>query len=75
MTLHRKALTTLAAAAIVVGTASAQQNKPKGPEAPTTPQAAKIEEPNVVATYGLLILVGAAMIGVSLIPSKRGHKD
>ena len=74
MTFRRFIVVSLAAASLVTGAASAQ-NKPKGPEAPTTPQAAKVEDPNIVAAYGLLLLLGGGMMTVSLLPSKRGHKD
>lgn len=39
------------------------------------PRPGKADDPPVVTTYGIMILLVAAIIGANLIPTKRGHQD
>ncbi len=53
-----------------VGTALAQDGQPDPPQIrPPT------EKHSPLLIYGVVIVLGGALIGVNLLPSKRGHQD
>ena len=71
------ALTAIAAAVAIASPPSAAAPAPLQDEEVTAPpqpdQGLTYSSP--VGGYGLMALAGAALIGVSLLPSKRGHQD
>lgn len=77
MPLARRALAVLAVGAAIVSPAVGVTPTPVQDEEVTAPpqpdQGLTYSSP--VGGYGLMALAGAALIGVSLLPSKRGHQD
>jgi hypothetical protein len=55
-------------------TASAQPSK-KGEEPPIPPTISKLEPSGIIIPYILAFILIGAVVGVSAIPSKRGHQD
>ena len=63
-------------AALALATAAtAQPGKKSAEEAPVPPTTNKLEEPNVILPYLVAFILIGAVVGVSTIPSKRGHQD
>lgn len=53
----------------------AQPPAADAPAAPSPPTPGKPDEPPVVMNYFVMLVILGAVIGASLIPSKRGHQD
>lgn len=39
------------------------------------PKPGKADDPPVIVTYGVMLILAAGIIGANMIPSKRGHQD
>lgn len=62
-------------AAVMVSPAAGQPSKSKVEEAPAPPMPGKMDSNGVIVNYLLVVVVIAAVVGVTAIPSRRGHQD
>ncbi len=66
----------IACGIVVAGTALPVQAQPAAPkEAIRPPRANKADDPNLIINVIGLLIIGAAVLGASVIPSRRGHQD
>jgi hypothetical protein len=59
---------------VLASSAVAQPSK-KGEEAPIPPTISKLEQHGPIVPYMLAFILIGAIVGISAIPSKRGHQD
>jgi hypothetical protein len=59
---------------LLAASSSAQPSK-KGAEDPIPPTISKLEPAGIIIPYMLAFLLIGAVVGISAIPSKRGHQD
>lgn len=73
----RSPLTTALLAVCVLATAAMAQpgNKKKEEEPPLPPSYSKLEEPNPIVPYLFAFLTIGVVVGITTIPSRRGHQD
>ena len=55
--------------------ATAQPAKKNVEEPPVPPTTTKLEAPGIIVPYMLAFILIGAIVGISAIPSKRGHQD
>lgn len=63
------------AALALAAAATAQPNKKNVEEPPVPPTTNKLESPGIIVPYMLAFVLIGAIVGITAIPSKRGHQD
>ena len=73
--MNRTRIALLAVVMTLAASAQAQPGKKNVEEAPSPPTTTKLEAPYLIVPYLLAFILIGAIVGVSAIPSKRGHQD
>lgn len=73
--MNRTRIAFMVAALALSASANAQPGKKNAEEAPLPPTTTKLESPYLIVPYLLAFILIGAIVGVSAIPSKRGHQD
>ena len=73
--MNRTRIVLFLAAMALATSAAAQPAKKNAEELPVPPTTTKLEQPYLIVPYLLAFILIGAIVGVSAIPSKRGHQD
>lgn len=75
--IHMKRICTISvvAALALASAATAQPGKKNAEELPVPPTTSKLEAPGIIVPYMLAFVLIGAIVGITAIPTKRGHQD